>query len=659
MSARLVRLLVALCLPVAVSALCASPVAAQFTYLPTAQFGSQGSGAGQFSGPLGVAVDEGTNDVYVADYENNRVEKFDASGKYLSELDGAETPQAGFDRPTGVAVDDSADAAKGRVYVADRAQGVIDAFDPTGKYLFQMTIQGLETIATDASGHLWVWTNQAAFEEYGESGSLILRQPIGRGTAPGLVVDTSGNVYVLYGSRKIGRYSPPEFIENNEAGVEGATALAIDPTTNKIFQDDGSSIVEWPAFGEGPGLWERTEETITGSLGYSEGLAVDGKDGTIYASDFSNNRVEVFERVVVPDVSTGAASEVTPSSATVAGTVNPDKTKAEYFIEWGESQSYGHSTPVESGEGEAPVPVSAELTGLEANTTYHYRVVASNENGTSRGSDETFTTSPLPPVLEGITSASNPTRSSIVLHATINPRHSDTAYHFIYAEEAAYDPAAVDPYGDGGATADVEMGALASGQAVEQLVSGLKPETTYHYELVAINQAGRVVGTDGTFTTGAATPPTATTGAAGDIAQNTATIAGSLDTSGLPTNYGFEIATSTDYGPPTGLGTVGAGLNGATVSLALSGLQPGTTYHYRLTATNVDGTSYGADHTFTTSVFASTFATPPAPLPFVETPTIAFPAEAHVTVSKKQVKKKSKRHVKKKRKKSKRQKKKK
>jgi hypothetical protein len=129
------------------------------------------------------------------------------------------------------------------------------------------------------------------------------------------------------------------------------------------------------------------------------------------------------------------------------------------------------------------------------------------------------------------------------------------------------------------------------------------------------------------------------------VAQNTATIAGTVDTNGLPTTYGFEIATSTDYGPRTGLGSVGAGASGAPVSLSLTGLSPATTYHYRLTATNIDGTSYGADQTFTTTTFASTFAEPPAPLPFVEVPAIAFPPEQKTGIVKKKAgKAKGKKH---------------
>jgi hypothetical protein len=653
------RLLTTLCLPLLASLLCASPAPAKLLYLPTAKFGTGGTGPAQFKNPSGVAIDESNDDVYVGDYEGNRVERFDANGKYLSEFDGSETPAATFNRPLAVAVDNSNGQAKGRVYVGSREQGVVDAFDPAGKYLFQITITGrLEAITTDTGGHLWVWVEEggskASLEEYSEAGVLILNRSINGEAQQGLVFDKRGDVYVLGNAGKVVRYSPPAFNEGDEASVTGGTALAIDSTTGNLFQAFGeggsSGVVEWPPFGEGPGLWERTEETIEGSsLGFTGGLAINGKDGALYASSYGRNEVRVFKKLVIPDVSTGSSSNVTSSSATVAGTVNPDKTTTEYFIEWGETEGYGHSTSVETDAGETTIPLTAGLTGLEANTTYHYRMVATNENGTSRGSDATFTTLAVLPIVEGVPSVSDEARSSVVLHTTINPKHSVTTYHFLYVEAAAYDPTAVNPYSGGAVSADVNIGAGTTPQPVAQLIPGLKPETTYHYQLAASNQVGRVTSTDGTFTTTSPTPPTAITGAASSIVQNSATISGVLNTNGLPATYGFEIGTSTDYGPPTGLGSVGAGADEAEISLALTGLFPGTTYHYRLTVATVDGTVYGADKTFTTSAFASTFAEPPAPLPFVAVPATVFPTKTKATAVKKKAKakgKKAKKHAK-------------
>lgn len=125
----------------------------------------------------------------------------------------------------------------------------------------------------------------------------------------------------------------------------------------------------------------------------------------------------------------------------------------------------------------------------------------------------------------------------------------------------------------------------------------------------------------------ASTPQIVSTGGASVISQNTATITGTIDPQGLQTNYGFEIGTEPgNYGPPSGGGSIGAGTTEEAVSLALQDLQPGTTYYYKLIATNVDGTSYGQDETFTTPGFPSQLMQPATP-PLLAIPAIAFPKE--------------------------------
>jgi hypothetical protein len=94
-----------------------------------------------------------------------------------------------------------------------------------------------------------------------------------------------------------------------------------------------------------------------------------------------------------PIVQTGDAANVTPTTATIAGTVNPDAVATTAHFEWGTTTSYGNTTPDQSvGAGSTAQSVSANLTGLAPSTTVHYRVVATNGLGTSSGEDKTFTT---------------------------------------------------------------------------------------------------------------------------------------------------------------------------------------------------------------------------------------------------------------------------
>jgi subtilisin family serine protease/streptogramin lyase len=100
------------------------------------------------------------------------------------------------------------------------------------------------------------------------------------------------------------------------------------------------------------------------------------------------------------DVATSDASNVAASQATLNGTVNPGGLSTTYHFEYGKTPSYGTSVPApdaSAGSGSSAMEVSQELTELQAETTYHYRVVASNAKGTLYGEDESFRTGTVPP----------------------------------------------------------------------------------------------------------------------------------------------------------------------------------------------------------------------------------------------------------------------
>ena len=102
--------------------------------------------------------------------------------------------------------------------------------------------------------------------------------------------------------------------------------------------------------------------------------------------------------------------------------------------------------------------------------------------------------------------------------------------------------------------------------------------------------------------------PTSTT-TPGTPTATAATLNGTVDPNGYATTYYFEWGTSTSYGTATVPVTVAAGVGALPVTSALSGLAPGTTYHYQLVATNAQGTTYGGDQTFTTMALPPTVST--------------------------------------------------
>jgi hypothetical protein len=104
-------------------------------------------------------------------------------------------------------------------------------------------------------------------------------------------------------------------------------------------------------------------------------------------------------------VTTQAATTVTATGATLNATVNPNHSATSYHFEYGTTPTYGARVPASdalAGSDAAGHAVSQQVTGLEANTTYHYRVVASNEAGSSYGEDGTFTTLNTAPDIVGL-----------------------------------------------------------------------------------------------------------------------------------------------------------------------------------------------------------------------------------------------------------------
>jgi hypothetical protein len=152
------------------------------------------------------------------------------------------------------------------------------------------------------------------------------------------------------------------------------------------------------------------------------------------------------------------------------------------------------------GSGTSPVAVSAPATLLNANTTYHFRISATNLTGTSRGFDASFKTLPDAPAVQ-TTAASEAKQTSVTLNATVNPEGGEVSgCHFDYGPSEAY----------GSSVACSALpGTGAIPVAVSATAGSLTPNTTYHFRIVATNPGGTSYGSDLTFKT-LTGPPTVT-----------------------------------------------------------------------------------------------------------------------------------------------------
>ncbi len=524
--------------------------------------------------PAPVAVANSTEDVYVADPGHRVVDEFNSEGKYICQLSGVGRgchPNAAvelgspttFGELTGVATD-----SLGNVYVSDYTNGVVDEFGAEGGDVGQIgcNVPGYHPsgVAISSAGVMYVQTY------FGED-----------------VVCPSGSVFDLAKSFD----------------------LALDPLTEDIYIDHGSSIAVYGA---------ETKMIATFATGLvengSEGVAVDSAKHLVYVTDKAGGKVLVFEEVEVPDVKlTGEATSVTSASATLHGDINPDNTSgASYYFEYGKATALGSTSPAPPGtpaEGNAYVSAATELTGLEPNTTYHYRLVGTNSSGLANQSNEEgeFTTSKMPPEVAEV-EAVEATAGSVLFSAQVNPENDATTYHFEYGETTSY----------GQTLPDIGIGSGGTPSSVEQASpANLAPETVYHYRIVAENSAGKTRSVDQEFETPdtaapATTPPTVNLNPITAVSQTGATLSATIGPEGHPTTYIFELGYAAGSYETRIFGNLAGEPEAKTATATFANLQPGTVYHFRVIATNAAGTTATPDQTFATPQFPQTITIPPA-----------------------------------------------
>jgi streptogramin lyase len=292
-----------------------------------------------------------------------------------------------------------------------------------------------------------------------------------------------------------------------------------------------------------------------------------------------------------PSAITEAASSVRTIEATINGTVNPEGLATKYHFEYGTSTSYGKTTPETSaGSGTGNVKESQTVTGLSGGTEYHFRVVATSSTGTTYGADKTFKTSTVhaPTVTTG--SVTSITEAEATLHGTVDPEGTETKYHFSYGTEKERLTLA---------TAETSAGSGTEKAEVSKAVKSLSANATYYYEISATNAGGTVYGTEKTFATSG--KPTVETKPATNVGETTATLNGVVNPKGAEAKYYFEYGTEKEkYTKKTTERSAGSGTAGVEETEEVTNLLRNTTYHFRVVATNVNGTTDGADQELTT-----------------------------------------------------------
>jgi len=282
------------------------------------QWGVSGSGQGQFAGPLDIAVDN-TGNVYVADTQNHRIQKFTSTGQFITMWGNYGSGSAEFKYPVGICADPS-----GNIYVADELNDRVQKFTTNGIFISSwqssndaIGLFGRPTaVASDLNGYIYVsdGTNHRVQKLTGDG---IYVQTIAADAAPrldGLGISSTGELYITDVSGTPGQSTILHYTTsggyNNRYGCSGGyptacafshpNAIAVDQVGNfYVVDNDWFRVVKYTATGVILSSWG-TWGSGDGQFDQPYGIAVNRNSGWVYVCEEFNNRIQVFGDAPVP-----------------------------------------------------------------------------------------------------------------------------------------------------------------------------------------------------------------------------------------------------------------------------------------------------------------------------------------------------------------------
>jgi len=393
------------------------------TYTKDATYSApaMGSDPGQVGfGGARLAVDPSNHDLLVADNANARVSRYAQDGSFKSSFNGADTAAGQFSGPIDLALD-----ADGDIYVVDATGDLllgggtsrVEQFDSAGVTQGQLPAFSPSAVTTDPSTQRVVVAGDVAsthprlyiFDDQGVLvGGRALPDNFFFHSVPGLAIDSSqhlyaGRAYGFSGSGGVTAFNPvvyPDVTVDVPSAITGTGAHlsgTVDPggVQASAHFEYSTNGVDWTSTpdqdaGTTAGTVQDDISGLTPNTAYQLRLVAANADVSS-----TSDEVTFTTAKVAPAVATGSASSVTTTTARLNGTVDPVGDPSTYHFEYGLDASYGQRVPAvdaAAGDGRTPRLFSRQITGLTAGATYHYRIVATNSVGTTDGADRTFTT---------------------------------------------------------------------------------------------------------------------------------------------------------------------------------------------------------------------------------------------------------------------------
>ncbi len=466
---------------------------------------------------------------------------------------GVDHPNAPFQSPAAIAVD-----AYGNRYVGSKGSpSRVDVFSPTGEFITEVSVPGVNKIAVDSEGNLYA-TIVRNFPSPGEY--AVKRYP------PTVYEPQAGNILYEEAPVTLTGEGPNKSVIN----IDGAeSAPAVNPLNDHLFipggpvvpTSGGGFVKEYSSAAEGNTLLDTFG---TADLTTSRGVAIDAAAGRVYATTYipvggkNIPAVKVFE-LNAPHALLGTIDGAeTPPGRFTADSVEGIGVAAEEATGHLFVSDLGVATPrvFEFGAdfgylGQVKGPAAFKFIDAAQiavdngpdSPTKGYLFVPSSENPPARSMAFEPIPIPTPPAVDSL-SLTGIAEEEAVLHADVNPSGEASSYRFELTSQQAFD----EEGGFAGATVLAE-GDLAAGSeavAVSTAALGLEPGTAYRFRVVAKNESGEDEA-EAPFSTYAPGDPSS------DCANEALRTGASA---ALPDCRAYELVTPADTGgrPPFGHG---------------------------------------------------------------------------------------------------------
>ncbi len=639
--------------------------------------GIEGTGAGEFKEPTSLAVDPTSSDIYVQEHGNGRVDEYTPAGQFVwmvgkdvnkTKVESVKALEGKGGKPTPLELEEQnrCTAASGNQCQAGESS------ESTEHGAFDFEGQGTNLLAVGPNDLLYV-SSKGRVQEFEADGEWKAEIPVA-GNAGKLAVDTTGDLYVVHGEASVIHEFDLSGTEIKEFAVEAREPNPEELTISTIALDSAGQLAvgirelhkgrATKFFGSlyDASTGKRITEFPTVGIYGTFSLAFNGKDelygiSPYEASTYVPERVGELLASRVSCVS-GVEHETDETLAcSLNGEVDPwGISETEVWFQWGRTAGLGSETakvPVLTEE--AFKPVSAQLGVVRPNeAALYYRLAGEDQHVKSPeflvSQTASFSTPMVAPKIVGEPSATFVQPTSVVLSGELNPENASTRYRFQYGACEENNPAQCTSSPYTGETAVMESAEYEK-VGTELQANGLQPNTTYHYRLLAESENNTKTeklesrGQEATFTTAPAPTVKAQSAPASAIGVNSAIVSGSVEPDGQPAAYSFEAGVyegaATRYGIVSS-GTVPASTGAVQETLALTGLQPGTTYAYRLRiAGGYEEVAYSQPAIFTTAGLPSVLVSPPS-LAMLTVPSITFPKATNIPTAKKKTKAKKK-----------------